>query len=159
MFLDEPSTGMDPVARRSMWNVIMRIVTENKECAMILTTHRCPLKPLSLSVLSSFRPCPEALFVFLEYFLAMSSCQLSNQQALRNDIFAYIALDQGDQVMKKAPLPPNVAGLESSRFLPQGVLFSRVFTVCCRTERSLCLYFLPSPHHSRNSVVSQSIDR
>ena len=40
MFLDEPSTGMDPMARRFMWNVIMRIVTENKECAMILTTHR-----------------------------------------------------------------------------------------------------------------------
>ncbi|CAN0211427.1 unnamed protein product, partial [Ascophyllum nodosum] len=30
---------MDPMARRFMWNVIMRIVTENKECAMILTTH------------------------------------------------------------------------------------------------------------------------
>ena len=40
VFLDEPSTGMDPLARRFMWNVIMRIVTENKECAMILTTHR-----------------------------------------------------------------------------------------------------------------------
>lgn len=40
VFLDEPSTGMDPMARRFMWNVIMRIVTENKECAMILTTHR-----------------------------------------------------------------------------------------------------------------------
>ncbi|CAN0324899.1 unnamed protein product, partial [Hapterophycus canaliculatus] len=39
VFLDEPSTGMDPMARRFMWNVIMRIVTENKECAMILTTH------------------------------------------------------------------------------------------------------------------------
>lgn len=39
MFLDEPSTGMDPMARRFMWNVIMRIVTENQECAMILTTH------------------------------------------------------------------------------------------------------------------------
>ena len=31
---------MDPMARRFMWNVIMRIVTENQECAMILTTHR-----------------------------------------------------------------------------------------------------------------------
>ncbi|CAM9274541.1 unnamed protein product, partial [Hapterophycus canaliculatus] len=39
VFLDEPSTGMDPMARRFMWNVIMRIVTESKECAMILTTH------------------------------------------------------------------------------------------------------------------------
>ncbi|CAN0168144.1 unnamed protein product, partial [Discosporangium mesarthrocarpum] len=39
VFLDEPSTGMDPMARRFMWDVITRIVTENKECAMILTTH------------------------------------------------------------------------------------------------------------------------
>lgn len=40
VFLDEPSTGMDPVARRLMWNFIMRVVTQGKECAMILTTHR-----------------------------------------------------------------------------------------------------------------------
>ncbi|CAM9259808.1 unnamed protein product [Ectocarpus sp. 4 AP-2014] len=39
VFLDEPSTGMDPMARRMMWNYIMRIVTQNRSCAMILTTH------------------------------------------------------------------------------------------------------------------------
>ncbi|CAM9724740.1 unnamed protein product [Sphacelaria rigidula] len=39
VFLDEPSTGMDPMARRMMWNYVKRTVTENKECAMILTTH------------------------------------------------------------------------------------------------------------------------
>ncbi|CAN0202592.1 unnamed protein product, partial [Hapterophycus canaliculatus] len=39
VFLDEPSTGMDPMARRMMWSYIMRVVTENRECAMILTTH------------------------------------------------------------------------------------------------------------------------
>jgi len=27
IFLDEPSTGMDPEARRFMWNVISRIAT------------------------------------------------------------------------------------------------------------------------------------
>jgi ABC-type nitrate/sulfonate/bicarbonate transport system ATPase subunit len=31
--------GVDPVAKRSMWDVISRIVTTNKECALILTTH------------------------------------------------------------------------------------------------------------------------
>ena len=41
VFLDEPSTGMDPMARRMMWNYIMRVVTQNRSCAMILTTHRC----------------------------------------------------------------------------------------------------------------------
>lgn len=38
-FLDEPSTGMDPVARRFMWNVIARIATQNKQCSIMLTTH------------------------------------------------------------------------------------------------------------------------
>ena len=39
VFLDEPSTGMDPVARRFMWNVIARVATERKQCSIILTTH------------------------------------------------------------------------------------------------------------------------
>lgn len=36
VFLDEPSTGMDPVSRRFMWNVISKI---SKERSVILTTH------------------------------------------------------------------------------------------------------------------------
>eukprot|EP00742_Colponemidia_sp_Colp-10_P006712 GILJ01007195.1.p2 GENE.GILJ01007195.1~~GILJ01007195.1.p2 ORF type:complete len:426 (+),score=82.94 GILJ01007195.1:1417-2694(+) len=39
VFLDEPSTGMDPLARRGMWDVISRITTERKESSVILTTH------------------------------------------------------------------------------------------------------------------------
>jgi len=39
IFLDEPSTGMDPVARRFMWEVITRISTERAESSIILTTH------------------------------------------------------------------------------------------------------------------------
>jgi ATP-binding cassette subfamily A (ABC1) protein 1 len=39
VFLDEPSTGMDPVARRFMWSVIARVATERKQCSIILTTH------------------------------------------------------------------------------------------------------------------------
>ena len=39
VFLDEPSTGMDPKARRFMWKVISRISTEKKESTVILTTH------------------------------------------------------------------------------------------------------------------------
>ncbi|CAM9229777.1 unnamed protein product [Phaeothamnion confervicola] len=39
VFLDEPSTGMDPVARRGMWEVISNIVTRDAKCAMILTSH------------------------------------------------------------------------------------------------------------------------
>ena len=39
VFLDEPSNGMDPEARRFMWNVISHISTERKQSSVILTTH------------------------------------------------------------------------------------------------------------------------
>lgn len=39
VFLDEPSTGMDPAARRFMWEVISDIVTKREKCSLILTTH------------------------------------------------------------------------------------------------------------------------
>ncbi|EGR27275.1 hypothetical protein IMG5_199550 [Ichthyophthirius multifiliis] len=39
IFLDEPSTGMDPAARQFMWKVIKRISTVNKHSSIILTTH------------------------------------------------------------------------------------------------------------------------
>ena len=39
VFLDEPSTGMDPVTRRYMWKIITDIVTRRKSCSMVLTTH------------------------------------------------------------------------------------------------------------------------
>lgn len=39
IFLDEPSTGMDPKARRFMWKVISRVATEKKNATVILTTH------------------------------------------------------------------------------------------------------------------------
>lgn len=39
IFLDEPSTGMDPKARRFMWKIISRISTEKKQSTVILTTH------------------------------------------------------------------------------------------------------------------------
>ena len=39
VFLDEPSAGMDPKARRFMWEVIARISTRGKNSAVILTTH------------------------------------------------------------------------------------------------------------------------
>eukprot|EP00899_Mesostigma_viride_P013992 jgi/Mesvir1/22594/Mv05014-RA.3 len=38
LFLDEPSTGMDPVARRCMWSIINKITLEGN-CAILLTTH------------------------------------------------------------------------------------------------------------------------
>ncbi|KAL4430213.1 hypothetical protein ABPG74_014772 [Tetrahymena malaccensis] len=39
ILLDEPSTGMDPEARRFMWNVISRVSTKQKQSSIILTTH------------------------------------------------------------------------------------------------------------------------
>ncbi|OQS04045.1 ATP-binding Cassette (ABC) Superfamily [Thraustotheca clavata] len=38
LLLDEPSTGMDPAARREMWDVIVGVLKE-KTCSVILTTH------------------------------------------------------------------------------------------------------------------------
>lgn len=39
MLLDEPSSGMDPEARRFMWQVVAGFTTKRKQCSVILTTH------------------------------------------------------------------------------------------------------------------------
>ncbi|XP_072953821.1 ABC transporter A family member 1 isoform X1 [Typha angustifolia] len=39
VILDEPSTGMDPIAKRFMWDVISRLSTRRGKTAIILTTH------------------------------------------------------------------------------------------------------------------------
>ena len=39
VFLDEPSTGMDPMSRRFMWKVIAKMSTQDARCSVILTTH------------------------------------------------------------------------------------------------------------------------
>ncbi|CAL1150064.1 unnamed protein product [Cladocopium goreaui] len=39
VLLDEPSTGVDPAARRLMWHVISSVSTLRKESTVILTTH------------------------------------------------------------------------------------------------------------------------
>lgn len=38
VFLDEPSSGMDPVARRAMWNLITDAV-QDRNMSVVLTTH------------------------------------------------------------------------------------------------------------------------
>ena len=37
--LDEPSTGLDPEARRFMWNVIHKMSTRGRKSSVIMTTH------------------------------------------------------------------------------------------------------------------------
>ena len=37
-FQDEPTTGMDPGARRFLWDVINNVVKDNK--SVVLTSHR-----------------------------------------------------------------------------------------------------------------------
>lgn len=39
VILDEPSTGMDPIAKRFMWDVISNLSTRRGRTAVILTTH------------------------------------------------------------------------------------------------------------------------
>ena len=39
VLLDEPSTGMDPEARRFMWSVIHKMSTKGKKSSIIMTTH------------------------------------------------------------------------------------------------------------------------
>ncbi|CDP14120.1 unnamed protein product [Coffea canephora] len=39
VILDEPSTGMDPIAKRFMWEVISQLSTRRGKTAVILTTH------------------------------------------------------------------------------------------------------------------------
>lgn len=73
VFLDEPSTGMDPVARRFMWEVISDIVTKREKCSLILTTHsmvRIPITSIPFSPVpsipahsSQFQPHPTIPFI------------------------------------------------------------------------------------------------
>jgi ABC-type multidrug transport system ATPase subunit len=42
LFLDEPSTGVDPVARRRLWRVI-QAVQQNGQ-SVVLTSHRLPIR-------------------------------------------------------------------------------------------------------------------
>lgn len=39
IFLDEPSTGVDPQAKRYMWNIVSKISTQRKKSGVIITTH------------------------------------------------------------------------------------------------------------------------
>lgn len=39
IFLDEPSTGVDPQAKRFMWDIVSKISTQRKKSAVIITTH------------------------------------------------------------------------------------------------------------------------
>ena len=39
ILLDEPSSGMDPEARRFMWSVVEKMSQRDKKSAVILTTH------------------------------------------------------------------------------------------------------------------------
>eukprot|EP00391_Amoebophrya_sp_Ameob2_P006708 CAMPEP_0178983870 /NCGR_PEP_ID=MMETSP0795-20121207/1298_1 /TAXON_ID=88552 /ORGANISM="Amoebophrya sp., Strain Ameob2" /LENGTH=2833 /DNA_ID=CAMNT_0020674687 /DNA_START=350 /DNA_END=8852 /DNA_ORIENTATION=+ len=39
LFLDEPSAGMDPAARRKMWSILHTIATKRKHSTVILTSH------------------------------------------------------------------------------------------------------------------------
>ena len=38
IFLDEPSTGVDPQAKRFMWNIVSKISTQKKKSSVIITT-------------------------------------------------------------------------------------------------------------------------
>lgn len=39
VFLDEPSTGVDPQAKRFMWNIVSKISTLRNKSSVIITTH------------------------------------------------------------------------------------------------------------------------
>ncbi len=39
VFLDEPSTGVDPKAKRFMWDIVSKISTMRKKSSVIITTH------------------------------------------------------------------------------------------------------------------------
>ena len=50
ILLDEPSSGMDPAARRQLWNVLSQVRASGR--TLILTSHRSGFFSFLLSVLS-----------------------------------------------------------------------------------------------------------
>jgi len=51
VFLDEPTTGMDPVARRMLWQALTQVRESGK--TLILTSHRCDIDCIDFYI-SSF---------------------------------------------------------------------------------------------------------
>lgn len=47
-FQDEPTTGMDPKAKRFLWNCILSVIKEGR--AVVLTSHRYSTKESLLSI-------------------------------------------------------------------------------------------------------------
>lgn len=92
IFLDEPSTGVDPVARRFLWNVINQVCVQRRDCCIVLTSHvmeevealctrvgimsagrlRCLGSIQHLKV----RPRLSAMTLFADLFLAIDRSQL-----------------------------------------------------------------------------------
>jgi len=67
---DEPTTGMDPKARRFLWNCIIDIVKDG--CSVVLTSHRSDIECLSTYFRSTFDITNmSALFlnIFIHYLL------------------------------------------------------------------------------------------
>ena len=59
VFLDEPSSGMDPFSRRFMWSIISHISNIQKQSSIMLTTHsmeeaECLSNRIAIQVAGSF---------------------------------------------------------------------------------------------------------
>lgn len=132
VFLDEPSTGMDPVARRFMWEVISDIVTKREKCSLILTTH-------------SMEEC-EALCTRIGIMVGGVLRCLGSAQRLRSKYGAGYQIEIGlvvpdaQLVSTKATeilsLLQKTVGVDGDAHLTRGEM-ERVFAIYQRTQWSL----------------------
>lgn len=78
IFLDEPSTGMDPVARRLLWDAVSRTRESGK--AVVITSHRSVFLPMMEYLdLNSFRQgkrlfCIQSCAIHFQYILMQVDC-------------------------------------------------------------------------------------
>lgn len=138
VFLDEPSSGMDPAARRSLWDLLRQSRCNR---TLVLTTHfmdEADVLGDRIAILAHghLRCCGSSMFLKqrfgVGYTLTMVSCNSGGAKALENKVVSTVRsiIDDDVQVLSSA-------GAELVMQLPLGVNPRLVSLFACLEERKV----------------------